>query len=69
MFPLLYFYYYLKYLFLYYFLKSLVIIVFTGTVPWKVYYTHFLLAKGYTAEKAEKHVVDYDEINLNQDGL
>ncbi|XP_041377792.1 45 kDa calcium-binding protein-like [Gigantopelta aegis] len=37
-----------------------------GTVPWKVYYTHFLLAKGYTLDQAKKHVVDYDEIDLSQ---
>ncbi|KAL4221289.1 45 kDa calcium-binding protein [Mactra antiquata] len=36
-----------------------------GLVDWKEYYLHFLLAKGYKPEKASKHVVDYDDIDLD----
>ena len=40
-----------------------------GMVDWKEYYVHFLLAKGHPIDKAKKHVEDYDEIDLNFDGL
>lgn len=36
-----------------------------GFVDWKEYYVHFLLAKGYPLERAKKHVVDYDDIDLD----
>ena len=43
--------------------------IFIGMVDWKEYYVHFLLAKGHPLDKALKHVEDYDEIDLNFDGL
>ncbi|XP_070207360.1 45 kDa calcium-binding protein-like [Littorina saxatilis] len=38
-----------------------------GKVHWKEYYVHFLLAKGYPADVAKRHVVDYDQIELDAD--
>ncbi|KAL8574853.1 hypothetical protein ACOMHN_044875 [Nucella lapillus] len=38
-----------------------------GKVHWKEYYVHFLLAKGYKQDIATRHVVDYDQIQLETD--
>ena len=38
-----------------------------GKVHWKEYYVHFLLAKGYKQDIATRHVVDYDQIQLDPD--
>lgn len=38
-----------------------------GKVHWKEYYKHFLEAKGYASEIAQKHVIDYDQIELDPD--
>lgn len=38
-----------------------------GQVHWKEYYVHFLLAKGYDHDLSERHVVDYDQIQLDPD--
>ncbi|XP_076472750.1 45 kDa calcium-binding protein-like [Babylonia areolata] len=38
-----------------------------GKVHWKEYYVHFLLAKGFKQDLATRHVVDYDQIQLDPD--
>lgn len=43
--------------------------LFSGLVDWKEYYIHFLLAKGYQPDQAKNHVVDYDIIDLDDNGM
>lgn len=38
-----------------------------GFIEWKEYYRHFLLAKGYEAALAAKHIEDYDAIDMKED--
>ncbi|KAK3105428.1 hypothetical protein FSP39_025085 [Pinctada imbricata] len=38
-----------------------------GAVDWKEYYMHFLMAKGYPLDKAEKHMEDYDVIEMKME--
>ncbi|ESO99275.1 hypothetical protein LOTGIDRAFT_113682 [Lottia gigantea] len=38
-----------------------------GKVHWKEYYVHFLLAMDVPEEKARKHVIDYDIVELDSD--
>ena len=48
-------------------LKLSIHTLFAGLVDWKEYYYHFLLAKGYPVDKAQKHIEDYD-IDLEYEG-
>ena len=51
-----------------YFTSLYVCVCCADHVAWEEFHVHYLLAKGYTAEEANKHVVYYETVMLDHDG-